>query len=318
MRVNVVGRVQRASHDGTVPHGEYSVAVGPITDGNRRPDTGMVLTAGRRRFEVQAYDWHRAIKSGAIEEIKDGGEMSNLPAVKAEMAVVPVSPQEQMNQAADMAKLLKTVVAQAGLARKLGGRKEHLEFEAWQTIARWHHCTPSTEWTRPIKDGEKIIGWEARVNVLDEQGRVIGSSEGMCMADEPNWRGKPSYALRSMAQTRTAGKALRSLFAHIAVLAGYSPTPAEEMDGVDVREEAPPRSAPQAEKPKAAANGDHATEAQRKALFAKGMARWDNRDRVKEFADYLLEAAGAEHFTRKYMSECLDDFDTRAADFEQA
>ena len=32
-----------------------------------------------------------------------------------------------------------------------------------------------------------------------------------------------------MAQTRTAGKAFRSAFAWIAVLAGYSATPAEEM-----------------------------------------------------------------------------------------
>jgi hypothetical protein len=79
--------------------------------------------------------------------------------------------------------------------------------------------------------------------VLDDTGRIIGSSEGMCMSDEQNWRGKPSYALRSMAQTRTAGKALRSLFAHIAVLAGYSPTPAEEMDGVECKPEHTPPTA---------------------------------------------------------------------------
>ena len=64
--------------------------------------------------------------------------MSNLPAVKQpEMAVVPVTPQEQIAQASDMARLLKEVVNKAGLAKKLGGRKEHLEFEAWQTIARY-------------------------------------------------------------------------------------------------------------------------------------------------------------------------------------
>ena len=95
-------------------------------------------------------------------------------------AVVPITPEEQIKQASDMARLLKDVVSKAGLAKKLGGKKEHLEFEAWQTIARWHHCTPSTEWTRPIKDGEKIIGWEARVNVIDETGRVIGSPAKGC------------------------------------------------------------------------------------------------------------------------------------------
>jgi hypothetical protein len=183
-----------------------------------------------------------------IIKIKQEDDMSNLPAI-TENAVATVTPQEQINQASDMARLLKEVVSKAGLARKLGGRKEHLEYEAWATIARWFHCTPSTEWTRPIKDNEKIIGWEARVNILDETGRVIGSSEGMCMSDEANWRGKPSYALRSMAQTRTAGKALRSLFAHIAVLAGYSPTPADEMDGIQVNERPDPKPAPPAEPP---------------------------------------------------------------------
>ena len=194
-----------------------------------------------------------ALVNGKIIFLKETREeqpmANNLPAVKTECAVISITPKEQIEQASEMSRLLKDIVTKAGLSRKLGGTKEHLDYEAWATIARWHHCTPSTEWTRPIKNGDEIIGWEARVNVLDDQGRVIGSSEGMCMADEKNWNGKPSYALRSMAQTRTAGKALRSLFAHVAVLAGYSPTPAEEMDGVDNRNHTeakytPPPSAP--------------------------------------------------------------------------
>lgn len=245
MRANVLVPIPETPEHCAIIAGEWSADATTWEEGrNRREIRGMAL---RRRIEgygwktinLPQWVWDKYKQIGKIEE----GEMSNLPAVKMESAVVPVSPQEQINQASDMARLLKEVVSKAGLARKLGGRKEHLEFEAWQTIARWHHCTPSTEWTRPIKDGDRIIGWEARVNVLDDQGRIIGSSEGMCMADEQNWRGKPSYALRSMAQTRTAGKALRSLFAHIAVLAGYSPTPAEEMDGVEVREETPKPSA---------------------------------------------------------------------------
>lgn len=165
-----------------------------------------------------------------------------------------------------MARLLKEVVSKAGLSKRLGGRKEHLEYEAWATIARWFNCTPITEWTKPIKDGEKIIGWEARVNVVNEHGRIIGTSEGMCMSDEQNWRGKPTYALRSMSQTRTAGKALRSLFAHIAVLAGYAATPAEEMDGVETK----PEAHMQHEPPQAPTTGttEYITEAQRKRLFA--------------------------------------------------
>jgi hypothetical protein len=312
MKVSVSGTVSKASHYDNVPHGEYDADPGEITDANGRQDHGIILMAGRKEYEVQMYDWNRAIKSGAITEIKEEDTMSaNLPAVKVENAVVTVSPQEQINQASDMARLLKEVVSKAGLARKLGGRKEHLEYEAWATIARWFHCTPSTEWTRPIKQDDKIIGWEARVNILDETGRVIGSSEGMCMSDEANWRNKPTYALRSMAQTRTAGKALRSLFAHIAVLAGYSPTPAEEMDGVLTQDDglrhAEPTPTPPSEPSKPA---DSATDKQKKALFAKANAKFGDRETALAFITWCKGAA--EYWTKEMASGLMDDFDAQA------
>ena len=50
------------------------------------------------------------------------------------------------------------------------------------------------------------------------------------MYDEKNWKGKPWFQLASMAQTRAGAKALRNLLARVVVLAGYNPTPAEEMD----------------------------------------------------------------------------------------
>lgn len=43
----------------------------------------------------------------------------------------------------------------------------------------------------------------------------------------------PQFQLRSMAQTRAGAKALRNALAWVVVLAGYKPTPAEEMDGLD-------------------------------------------------------------------------------------
>ena len=266
-----------------------------------------------------------ALVNGKIIFLKETREeqpmANNLPAVKTECAVISITPKEQIEQASEMSRLLKDIVTKAGLSRKLGGTKEHLDYEAWATIARWHHCTPSTEWTRPIKNGDEIIGWEARVNVLDDQGRVIGSSEGMCMADEKNWNGKPSYALRSMAQTRTAGKALRSLFAHVAVLAGYSPTPAEEMDGVDNRNHTeakytPPPSAPPSSAPENGQPADAATDKQRKMIYAKGMTLWNDKKKAAEFMNWLKEQAGFDYFTKKYASECIEDFDSRAADFD--
>jgi hypothetical protein len=316
-------RVKQAFYG--IQPGEYEIrkAMFQPDARNAKPETGYeIFDNGYLPTSLSEVNLNSFITEGRAEFITQEEPMSNLPAVKTECAVITITPKEQIEQASDMARLLKDVVNKAGLAKKLGGTKEHLEFEAWQTIARWHHCTPSTEWTRPIKNGEEIIGWEARVNVIDADGRVIGSSEGMCMADEKNWKGKPSYALRSMAQTRTAGKALRSLFAHVAVLAGYSPTPAEEMDGVETRHESrtTPPPAPKADSkpttPAKDAPADSATEKQRKMMYAKGMTRWNDQQKAKDFMTWLKEQAGLEYFTKKYISECIDDFDSRAGDFE--
>lgn len=45
----------------------------------------------------------------------------------------------------------------------------------------------------------------------------------------------PMFQLRSMAQTRACAKALRNVFAWVVVLAGYRPTPAEELPEHDVK-----------------------------------------------------------------------------------
>ena len=316
----------------TIPHDipetpdHYTIAAGEW-----EATKTVIQSKGRQRNDYEGYNLKRQKNSGwewkdinaecfdyyvVKEKIiihKEEDDMSNLPAVKVENAVVTVSPQEQINQASDMARLLKEVVSKAGLARKLGGRKEHLEYEAWATIARWFHCTPSTEWTRPIKQDDKIIGWEARVNILDETGRVIGSSEGMCMSDEANWRNKPTYALRSMAQTRTAGKALRSLFAHIAVLAGYSPTPAEEMDGVLTQDDGLRHAEPTPPPSEPSKPADSATDKQKKALFAKANAKFGDRDKALSFITWCKGTA--EYWTKEMASGLLDDFDAQAALF---
>jgi hypothetical protein len=299
-----------------------------VSSGEWEANAGLIQLPGQQRRDVQGYflrrhqkgygwimgslsqaAWDANIESGNIIVHQEGWDMNTLPAVKMENAVVPVSPQEQINQASDMARLLKEVVSKAGLARKLGGRKEHLEYEAWATIARWFHCTPSTEWTRPIKQDDKIIGWEARVNILDETGRVIGSSEGMCMSDEANWRNKPTYALRSMAQTRTAGKALRSLFAHIAVLAGYSPTPADEMDGVLTQDDGLRHAEPTPTPPVPATN--EATPAQKKKLFAMATEKFGSKEKGLEFITWCKGTE--DHFTKSGISALFDDFDAQAA-----
>lgn len=109
--------------------------------------------------------------------------------------------------------------------------KQYLEYGDWQVLARFYGATVEIEWTHPLYESEtsqKVTGYEARA-LVKRNGEVISSAEGMCTRDEERWETAAEYAIRSMAQTRTAAKALRNAFGWVAELAGYSATPAEEM-----------------------------------------------------------------------------------------
>jgi hypothetical protein len=223
-----------------------------------------------------------------------------------DFAPAPLSPQEQVDKASEMAKVLQDVVNQADLAKSFGGKKKHLEFEAWQTIGQFFNCTPVTEWTRPIKEGENIIGWESRVKVVNADGRTIAAAESMCMRDEKNWKSKPNYALRSMAQTRAGGKALRSVFAFVAVLAGYSATPSEEMiDSFNKSKEKP--------KPKVDAKP---TAKQVKMIFGKGEEHSLSQEETTQIVEWWRKG---DKLTKAEASELIDrmvdDFDKLLDEF---
>ena len=221
-----------------------------------------------------------------------------------QVALLDGTPDEQIDRAASMARSLQKVVEQAGLSRSFGGKKKYLEYEAWLTLGRFFGCSPITEWTRPIERSGQIMGFESRVNVVDAQGRVIGGAEGCCMMDESNWRGKPEYAIRSMAQTRTAGKALRSVFGFVAVLAGYSGTPAEEMQGG--WDQGPPQAhrPPQANQRPQPGQGQAQgmSEPQKRKLWAMCINAGLDRDQGKAFVDSL----GIQ--TVRDASRCIESF----------
>lgn len=82
-----------------------------------------------------------------------------------------------------------------------------------------------------ISDGNQELGFVAVAHAIDATGRVVSGAEAACMYSESDWAGKPSYQLRSMAQTRACSKVLCNLFAYVLRMAGFCPTPAEEMGG---------------------------------------------------------------------------------------
>lgn len=148
---------------------------------------------------------------------------------KDQMLAKPADDVEFGNKAAS---ILKDIVEQANLIQKIQGN-DYIKFEGWQTIAKFYNCTAGTEWTKPVMEGDKVAGWEARSYVKNEHGQIISSAESYCGRDEPQWKDKLNYAIRSMAQTRASAKALRQVFSWVVALAGYKPTPAEEMQGIN-------------------------------------------------------------------------------------
>ena len=144
------------------------------------------------------------------------------------------APEIVLEEAMKAAKALTDVIEKKTKKLTFNG-KTYLQFEDWQTLGRFYGVTAVVRSTKHVEYGEgddKVQGFEAICEaLLVSTNQVISSAEAMCLNDEPNWTKKPLFQLKSMAQTRGCAKALRNVLAWVVVLAGYAPTPAEEMDG---------------------------------------------------------------------------------------
>jgi len=178
-------------------------------------------------------------------------------------------PEKVLEEAKRAAKALLEVVRQTGAAVRLGN-SEHLKFEAWSTCARFYGVVAKVREVRFVEYGG-FHGFEATADaVRADTGEVLASASAMCLNDEERWRERtvyewkenpqtgrkyreakgtepvPLFQLSSMAQTRAGSKVLRMVFSWLVVLAGFSPTPAEEMTGNETSAEEPQRGAPPA------------------------------------------------------------------------
>jgi len=140
------------------------------------------------------------------------------------------NPFEVLEEAKQAAKALRDVVSQKTKPVVFNG-EQYLEFEDLQTLGRFYGITAKVISTEFINYGE-VQGFEAHVVAMRSDGMEISAADSMCLNDEQNWKSKPLFQLRSMAQTRACAKCLRNVLAWVVVLAGYKPTPAEEMQGV--------------------------------------------------------------------------------------
>ncbi len=167
-------------------------------------------------------------------------ETALVPVERVALGVLPASgPADVIHQATNIAKQLASIIRDRKLFSRISG-KEFVRVEGWSTLGAMLGVLPREVSVVSHEDGS----YEATVELIRTgDGAVIGGASAICgTPDEAMWAKRPAYARRSMATTRATGKAYRLGFSWIMALAGYEPTPAEEMDVLEGEfEERPPR-----------------------------------------------------------------------------
>jgi hypothetical protein len=186
------------------------------------------------------------IDSTAVEEHNDDVGTTVATIDTQALAIIRADePQDVLIKATKIADALKGLIESQGLSVNVGGRKPHVEVGAWQALG-WllgslggQPLHAETVWSRilrhpdgtPVKHADDQQGhdWEARVEIKTLTGSVVGAAEAMCSRTEGTWARRPDPALKSMAETRAESRAYRRAAGWIVNIAGYNPTPAEEM-----------------------------------------------------------------------------------------
>ena len=144
---------------------------------------------------------------------------------------VALTPNEVVENATIQAKLLMNIVKQTKCYQEISGKK-YLQVEAWETIGAFNRTHAETKEITPISREDEIIGYAAHVQ-LWKDGIVVGGAIMPCYFTENCCKGKTGEAKHkacmSAAQTFATSKAYRMNFSYVAILAGFQPTPAEEI-----------------------------------------------------------------------------------------
>jgi hypothetical protein len=129
--------------------------------------------------------------------------------------------------ATELANALSDIVERKRLFTVISGKK-FPQVEAWMTIGRMDNVV-AREAERPIRNEDG--SYEAFVELVRlSDGMVIGRASALCgTQDDRPWNNRSEPARRSMAVTRATSRAFRQQYSWIMALAGYEPTPADEM-----------------------------------------------------------------------------------------
>ena len=129
------------------------------------------------------------------------------------------------DQMIQVAKRIKDYIVKNGLSVTIAGH-DYVMVEGWQFAGNLMNIYPMIASVEE-KGKDK---WLVKVDLVNgKTEKTVGTGYALCSKEEAKKQSFDEYAILSMAQTRAIGKAFRNRIGWIIKLAGYEPTPAEEM-----------------------------------------------------------------------------------------
>lgn len=139
-------------------------------------------------------------------------------------------------QLTKLATVLKQAIVSENLYTNIKG-KNYVNVEGWEFAGA---CTGIVPLVTMLVDlsTESEIKYRAEVELKNiHTNEVVGGGVAICSNKENTKKTFDEYAIASMAQTRAIGKAYRNIFAWLMKIAGYEPTPAEEISEEEIKQE---------------------------------------------------------------------------------
>lgn len=154
-------------------------------------------------------------------------ERAVVPVQPGQVIVTDTTPDEMLGKATAIATSLARMVEAQQLYKTIG-KKKYPFVEAWMTIGRMDNVV-AREASTPVRHEDGT--WEATVELVRlSDGLVIGNGSALCGSKgDTEWFNRADHHKRSMAVTRATSRAFRQQYSWIMALAGYEPTPADEM-----------------------------------------------------------------------------------------
>lgn len=205
-----------------------------------------------------------------------GTELQHVPQQPQAVATLygTSDPAEIIERTANIATQLKKVLDEQNMTTPMGGGREHVDVEGWQTCGTLLGVQPmivAVEKQEPSREFEvtsKRKKWgkvDGRRQVIEEtentwmavghsyriwaecrtlDGRVVGKGVGFCSREESKWQDADEYAVIGMASTRAVSRAMRQALGFVIGMAGYATTPTEEMPADQHVDAGPPYGPP--------------------------------------------------------------------------